>query len=146
MPRALRPHSLTTLTLLGLALLVSPTAHGDPPVDPGATLFRTYCASCHGPEARGDGPVADLLKVSPPDLTRLTERHGGTFPREAVRSTIDGRDDLPAHGGREMPVWGIGLRDLGRDHDQESEVAARIDDLVTYLASIQVSEAPSATD
>ena len=26
----------------------------------GASLFRTYCASCHGKEAKGDGPSATV--------------------------------------------------------------------------------------
>ena len=35
--------------------------------DPGRQAFRTYCASCHGPAGRGDGPVAVQLRQSPPD-------------------------------------------------------------------------------
>ena len=35
-----------------------------------------YCASCHGLDARGNGPAAFVLKTTPPDLTALAKRHG----------------------------------------------------------------------
>src|SRR5690606_1527922 len=37
----------------------------------GAELYRVFCASCHGKEARGDGLVAETLKPTVPDLTRI---------------------------------------------------------------------------
>ena len=43
----------------------------------GQVTYARYCASCHGPEARGDGPVAADLRVPPPDLTALSARSGG---------------------------------------------------------------------
>ena len=49
---------------------------------PGKQTYVHYCASCHGPDARGDGPAAIVLKTSPPDLTTLAKRHGGKFPYE----------------------------------------------------------------
>jgi mono/diheme cytochrome c family protein len=69
----------------------------------GAVLFQTYCATCHGTEARGDGPMQDVLSVDVPDLTRLAE--GGAFPHFDVIAKIDGRDPIVSHGGA-MPVWG----------------------------------------
>jgi len=72
----------------------------------GPDLYRQYCASCHGLNAQGDGPVAAALKVKVPDLTRIAQRHGGTFPSSDVRDTIDGREAPRAHGTRTMPVWG----------------------------------------
>lgn len=44
-----------------------------PPADPapqrGATIYRDFCASCHGPYGRGDGPIAPELKEKLPDFT-----------------------------------------------------------------------------
>lgn len=33
----------------------------------GANLYRAYCASCHGKNGKGDGPVAAALKATVPD-------------------------------------------------------------------------------
>jgi mono/diheme cytochrome c family protein len=54
--------------------------------DPGAQVFRTYCASCHGTTARGNGPLADQLRHAPPDLTQFSTRNGGVFPSERLNS------------------------------------------------------------
>lgn len=72
----------------------------------GAVLYARHCASCHGAEGHGDGPVAPALKTPPPDLTLLARRNGGRFDERAVLAVIDGRHVLAAHGTREMPVWG----------------------------------------
>ena len=103
----------------------------------GRLSYRLYCRSCHGEDGRGEGPMAELLKVSPTDLTALAKRNGGEFPAEKTYRAIDGRQEVRGHGPRGMPVWGIGLQDLGRDHDQEAETRARILDLVTYVEHLQ---------
>lgn len=37
-----------------------------------------------------------------------TGRHGGAFPKELVESFVTGNRDplVPAHGSKDMPVWG----------------------------------------
>ena len=45
----------------------------------GKETYTQYCASCHGADARGNGPAAIALKTPPPDLTTLSNRHGGKF-------------------------------------------------------------------
>ena len=72
----------------------------------GQALYRDHCATCHGMAAEGDGPMTVVLKVPPPDLTRLAAAEGGTFPLERVVRRIDGRDEVLAHGGP-MPVYGM---------------------------------------
>ena len=52
---------------------VEPTAAAE-----GAAIFATHCATCHGPEGRGDGPAAAALRPPPADLSRPrlpAERH-----------------------------------------------------------------------
>ncbi len=105
--------------------------------DPGRFLFRVHCMSCHGPEGRGDGAMREVLTVSPTDLTTIAKRNKGSFPAHLVMEIIDGRRPLPAHGAREMPVWGITFQTLDLDTNQELEVEHRIRDLVHYLESIQ---------
>ena len=101
----------------------------------GPYLFRTFCASCHGADGRGQGPVADTLRTRPPDLTTIALRRGGTFPADDVHASIDGRRPVPGHGSREMPVWGDVLRSTeGQD---DATIKRRIDALVQYLQSLQ---------
>ena len=103
----------------------------------GGRSYRANCASCHGASAEGNGPLVEVLKVRPADLTRIRERNGGAFPEARVAAIIDGRLEVHGHGPGSMPVWGLTFRESGRDTDQETEVRERIKDLVAYLESIQ---------
>lgn len=106
----------------------------------GAQTFATFCAACHGETARGDGPVASLLTLPPPDLTRLAERNGGTFPLIEVIYRIDGRAPIAAHGSP-MPPFG-GMFE-GQDATMKTPAGQpvlttrTIVDLVAYLESVQ---------
>ena len=97
----------------------------------GPELFERLCASCHGATGRGDGPVAPLVKVGVPDLTLIAFRDGGEFPAEDVHRIIDGRSERPAHGPRDMPVWGWQFYD-GTNLDDSAE-RARVDALISRL-------------
>ncbi len=105
----------------------------------GSQLYQRFCASCHGRQAYGDGPVAETIKVMVPDLTRISRRQqNGEFPEQRIREIVDGRAVLPAHGLRDMPVWGYEL-EAQAPPDQPGRQAAQglIDKLVGYLRSIQ---------
>ena len=105
----------------------------------GVELYEQLCSSCHGVHGEGDGPVAPLVKIRVPDLTRIAWRDGGEFPTEDVRRTIDGRFDRPAHGPRDMPVWGWSFYNStnANDAQERARVDAIIDRLVEYMRSIQ---------
>jgi mono/diheme cytochrome c family protein len=105
----------------------------------GAEMYQQLCASCHGTGGEGDGPVASLIRIQTPDLTRIAKRDGGEFPTEDVRRTIDGRYDRPAHGSRDMPVWGwrLYMSTSNDDPAERARVDSMIDRLVNYLKSIQ---------
>ena len=98
----------------------------------GAEMFASYCSPCHGKEGRGDGPAGPALKRVPADLTTLSARNKGTFPDIRVRRYIEGLDEVPAHGTRDMPIWGPLFRSLSRD-----TAALRVESLAMYLKSIQ---------
>jgi mono/diheme cytochrome c family protein len=100
----------------------------------GPDLFHAYCASCHGQEAKGDGPVASALNSKVPDLTTIAKRNGGVFPEAKVRSVIAGDEAVAAHGSREMPIWGPIFHQVEQDRDYGN---IRIKNLVEYLRSIQ---------
>jgi nucleotide-binding universal stress UspA family protein len=142
--------AVTAAAVLVMGLLFSPmtvlpaAAQGDPAAAPqpkmtaaGADLFRTYCASCHGTSARGDGPLADSLRRRPANLTEIAKRNGGAFPAEIVFRTIDGRKPVRGHGGPDMPVWGDAFALSRRGGDAE-KVEQVIQSLVDYLESIQL--------
>jgi len=104
----------------------------------GEPRFHKYCASCHGIEARGDGPVGRLLQTPPPDLRRIAARRGGTFPGGEIARKIDGRFEIAPHGTREMPVWGQAFgANVPAPGMGESIARGEIAVLVEYLKSIQ---------
>jgi mono/diheme cytochrome c family protein len=74
--------------------------------DQGQQFYMQYCASCHGKDGRGNGPVSPYLKIKASDLTLLKKKNKGIFPMSKVMSAIDGSRVVRAHGDREMPVWG----------------------------------------
>lgn len=106
----------------------------------GASLFVQYCATCHGREATGQGPMAAVLLVQPTDLTRLSAGNGGVFPAERVVKRIDGRDPLVSHGSP-MPVYGSFFE--GQDASMKAPsgqpilTSQPIIDLIAYLESLQ---------
>ena len=103
--------------------------------DLGTRLFRTYCATCHGVNALGDGPMANALLQGAPELTRFALRNGGVFPTDRVYDIIDGRG-VRAHGDTEMPIWGDAFRGGPSGFDEET-VKKRIEAIVNYLRAIQ---------
>jgi mono/diheme cytochrome c family protein len=98
----------------------------------GATMYNSYCATCHGVAGVGDGPAAKALAKAPADLTRLSARNGGQFPDTKVKRYIEGLDEVPAHGSRDMPMWGPLFRSLNRD-----TAPLRVQALADFLRSIQ---------
>ncbi|MCA9422152.1 MAG: cytochrome c [Nitrospira sp.] len=110
----------------------------------GRHLFQKFCASCHGARAMGDGPLSGSLKPKPANLTKLSVNHGGSFPFWYAYRTIDGRDHIPGHGTRDMPVFGIWFRipddEVSIETEWADQVRGRIWQLLSYLESIQERE------
>jgi mono/diheme cytochrome c family protein len=102
----------------------------------GKDLYRDYCAVCHGPEGKGNGPAAVALKTPPPDLTTIAKRHGKFSAREVEdQITGTGQSMAGAHGTREMPMWGPAFRAANSNPDVAKLAIAN---LVKHLESIQV--------
>ncbi len=139
--------ALLLISALGHTSPWGPVFAGDEPRDGepdrqvlGALSYRVHCLNCHGSSGTGDGPMAELLKIIPADLTRLAARNDGKYPAELVYQAIDGRQQIASHGSRRMPVWGVGFQNPGRDTDQEEAVRDKILDLVAYLKTLQVGD------
>jgi len=118
-------------------------------VDFGAMEYKSNCAACHGLTGKGDGPYnAFLITHSAPDLTTLAKRNEGVFPFQRVYEVIDGRQTVPAHGTRDMPIWGAQYNadasyyyrwgELPGRYDTEAFVRTRILALVDYISRLQV--------
>ena len=96
---------ITATLVASLAAGVAAAARGEN-VDAGKAEFQSSCASCHGADGKGKGPVSGQLKMPPADLTILAKTNNGVFPTNAVFETIYGSTTIAAHGTREMPIWG----------------------------------------
>ena len=92
----------------------------------------TTCTVTFALCAAANAPVATNSVLA--DLTQISQRNGGTFPVDRMHQIIDGRADVLAHGGREMPVWGQAF--LERT-DNEAEVRTKVHQLTVFLESIQ---------
>jgi hypothetical protein len=103
----------------------------------GPDVFTFYCASCHGRDGRGSGPVAVALKTRPPDLTEIARRNNGVFPKARVEAFVTNREvsAVPAHGSAEMPVWGPTFRGLD---PSDARVKVRIANLVAHIEALQM--------
>lgn len=121
------------VVIVGLTAEVGAQTPGQPGFS-GATLFSNYCATCHGANATGDGPLGKMLRKSPADLTLLAKRNGGVFSPEMVARIIDGSKPLAGHGGGDMPAWGDAF---GRSADGPNSTPGKIQAIVKYLETIQ---------
>jgi mono/diheme cytochrome c family protein len=143
----MRRHLLALATLAatyvaaGAVLAQTQPAPG-PRVDFGKREFEANCASCHGVDGKGRGPIVDLLRQSPPDLTQLAKKNGGILPMNRMYEVIDGTG-VKAHGTRDMPVWGRDYRVKDAEYfgeypyNAEALVRARIMALIEYIGRLQ---------
>lgn len=127
---------------LGAALLaVAAAAHAQSAPEapnPGRDAFLQYCASCHGAQGDGKGPMAGELRQSPSDLRHLTKRFGSPLHTQRLLERIDGRRMARAHGSRDMPVWGEKLtRNIPRGAGTEAQTRGTLLIIIDWLESIQ---------
>lgn len=113
-------------------------------VDVGKFEYEGACAVCHGATGKGNGPFMAQLTTRLPDLTVLAKNNRGVFPFDRVYQVIDGREELKAHGPRDMPIWGRGFRMQSSaffsdypPQDAESSARSRILALTEYLYRLQ---------
>lgn len=93
---------ITALAVLAIAGCVR-----EAPIS-GKRLYSENCAACHGAKGQGDGPFAQKLFMPPSDLTALSAKNGGAFPRDYVISTMDGYA-RGEHFSGAMPEFGVKL-------------------------------------
>lgn len=137
-----KPSNVVAGTMLVFLLAPAFAQQKGGKIDSGKREFEANCASCHGVSGKGNGPITDLLKKSPPDLTLLARNNGGVLPVARLYDVIDGAG-IQAHGSRDMPVWGREYRVQAGEYygevpyDPEAYVRGRILVLIDYLNRIQ---------
>jgi mono/diheme cytochrome c family protein len=106
--------------------------------DLGKWEYDTHCAACHGSSGAGGGPYAGVLSKTIPNLTTLSKMNGGVFPFTRVYEMIDGRQEVAAHGPRDMPIWGRDYTTTSTPYyDPESLARAKILALTEYIYRLQ---------
>lgn len=142
----MNPHKVGAVVFTATMLLgpgVAFTAEKAGKANPGMQEYRANCAVCHGETGKGDGPYREYISKIP-DLTVLSKNNKGVFPIDRVYNIIDGREQIKAHGPRDMPIWGrnysiaAGEHYVDVEYDPEAFVRARILFLIDYLYSLQV--------
>jgi mono/diheme cytochrome c family protein len=103
----------------------------------GKETFLKYCASCHGTDGAGSGPVATALRPPPTDLTSLSKKNEGKYPAGFVAAVLKFGRNLAAHGSQDMPVWGSLFKAIDPVHDPTGQ--KHVDDVVAYIESLQVN-------
>jgi len=128
---------LIVAIVAALSFAASAVAGGKDDVRYGEKYFLRYCASCHGTNGTGDGPVAKSLTRPPTNLRLLSDKYGSPLPAARLADLIDGRDAVRAHGTADMPVWGERLYAMGEGERGELGISEVMGKLVAFLDTIQ---------
>jgi len=130
---------------LCMGIIVAPRYGYAQATDIGKQEYHNNCASCHGEDGKGYGPVTGSLKQLPADLTILAKKSAGVFPFARIYEVIDGRQAVAAHGPRDMPVWGNKFWEEGQERtggaatsaELRSYARGRIIALIGYIFTLQ---------
>lgn len=133
--------SMGVMMAIGIAYAGQNSSKVTIPVDKtsptsGEQMCVSYCAPCHGVDGRGSGPVADVLKVPPTDLTVLARNNQGKFPDVHIMSLLEKCVESPAHGTAQMPVWDPLFTRMNNSNPQEPKL--RVSNSRRYLKTMQV--------
>ena len=142
----MRSKLLRAFTIGAIAVSAATMAHAQQSslakqsVDLGKWEYDWHCAVCHGSSGAGEGPYSGFLTKTIPSLTTLSKRNGGVFPFDRVYETIDGRQEVQAHGTRDMPIWGRDFSAMsirGPYYNDEELAHAKILALTEYIYRLQ---------
>lgn len=113
----------------------APVHKASDPLARGEELYISYCKICHGMKGE-EGPMADMLKVQPPDMSLIAARRDGNFSEEELLKVIDGTEQVKGHGHGDMPIWGKVFK-RAEDLETDEEMQEEFKKIVLYLKSIQ---------
>lgn len=134
--RTLRTSSLFALAMLTVATTAPVQAQikkvpiNKTSSDSGASMYFSYCASCHGADGKGTGPAAAAVNKAIPDLTVLSKNNNGDFPAPRILMTLGRMQGSGPHGSSDMPVWGDVFRNSGSN---EADVQMRLYNITRFV-------------
>ena len=98
--------ALRSAVAVGIMMVALNASVRSQALDFGQTEYLSKCATCHGADGKGAGPLSATIKPKPADLTILAKRDNGVFAASTIYKKIDGREARTSHGSTEMPIWG----------------------------------------
>ena len=93
-----------------------------PAFDPGKQEFSENCASCHGLEGKGNGPLGEWLRKSPLDLTLLAKQNNGVLPTNRLYAVVEALA-FPATNRATCQSWAASIRSRVHSRCARREVA-----------------------
>lgn len=122
-----------------MALMVAACSPSPKEAPPDRMDYVNLCSECHGPGGKGDGQAAPGMVPPPADLTLISARNGGSFPKGQVALHIYGHTTGRSAGP--MPQFGdlfAGERVLYETGDNQlTPTPARLAALTDYLEGLQ---------
>lgn len=85
---------------------INPLQMNEESIQEGRKSYAQSCASCHGKNARGDGPKAKYLGQEPADLLKRIENHSES---DFFWKISKGRGEMPGYEGKlsKQQIWSI---------------------------------------
>lgn len=107
-------------------------------VEQGKSVFETQCSGCHGITGDGEGVASLSPGINPPDLSGLTARNDGAFPRAFVQRFVLGQIEKEDPDAA-MPEFGtVGLQHAANGGTTAGEIPAQdMIALLDYIESFQ---------
>lgn len=125
----IQKHTARFVACALLALLLAPAAAWAGDADAGKAKYDMFCASCHGPTGKGDGPVAVAIQPPPRDLSsgdfKFDTDDSGEPGSDADLKNVIANGAAKYGGNMMMAPWGGTMND------------ADIDNVIAYIRSLK---------
>lgn len=83
--------------------LVNPIVPDEAVLVRGQAVFMTYCEVCHGPEGKGDGPVAKRGYPTPPSILEAQAKSRTMGDGQIFHMITYGGENMPSYAAQLLP-------------------------------------------